>query len=183
MTLFFLDEAARRRGETFGCPVGRGTRPDTPTFASRDAWLAARQLDSGLDWRLAAACRDHKQPDWWFPEKGESPLNAIAVCARCPVREECLAHALKTGEQYGIWGGLTERQRHLAARGRNVKLLTEKAQPISIERGRRFRYTKQPIPAHLHGTINGYTNYRCRCESCCAAMRTYQRQQKAARRG
>ena len=39
---------------------------------------------------------------------------ALAVCAQCVVRDECLQHAVDNNERYGIWGGLTDRERRLA---------------------------------------------------------------------
>ncbi|MGH9060608.1 MAG: WhiB family transcriptional regulator, partial [Acidimicrobiales bacterium] len=43
---------------------------------------------------------------------------AKAICARCPVRAECLAFALATDQRYGIWGGTSETDRVVIARGR-----------------------------------------------------------------
>jgi WhiB family redox-sensing transcriptional regulator len=53
----------------------------------------------------------------FFPVGSSGPAlaqiyEAKAVCARCPVREACLRFALDTGQNYGIWGGLTEDERH-----------------------------------------------------------------------
>jgi len=50
-------------------------------------------------------------PEVFFPEKGGSARQARIICRRCEVRQECLAHALAAGERYGIWGGLSERER------------------------------------------------------------------------
>lgn len=50
-------------------------------------------------------------PEAFFPEKGGSTREAKAVCRRCPVRPECLEFALDNEERYGIWGGLSERER------------------------------------------------------------------------
>jgi WhiB family redox-sensing transcriptional regulator len=50
-------------------------------------------------------------PELWFPEKGGSTRAAKALCARCPVRPECLAYALTHDERFGIWGGTSERDR------------------------------------------------------------------------
>ena len=44
-------------------------------------------------WHADALCREHPEINW-FPGKGEANRAARAVCARCPVREECLAFAL-----------------------------------------------------------------------------------------
>jgi WhiB family redox-sensing transcriptional regulator len=70
-------------------------------------------------WTERALCAQ-ADPDTWFPDEEDPELAAAAirVCARCPVRGDCLAHALAIGERHGIWGGLTARQRqHLRARG------------------------------------------------------------------
>ena len=47
----------------------------------------------------------------FFPEKGGSTREAKRVCATCEVREECLQYALANDERFGIWGGLSERER------------------------------------------------------------------------
>ena len=50
-------------------------------------------------------------PDRFFPVSGEEAGPALTFCTTCRIREECLAWALKNGERYGVWGGLTEQQR------------------------------------------------------------------------
>jgi WhiB family redox-sensing transcriptional regulator len=67
------------------------------------------------DWRHRAACRD-SPADLHFPigETGPALLQieeAKAVCARCPVRSDCLDWALESGEDFGVWGGLSEGER------------------------------------------------------------------------
>jgi WhiB family redox-sensing transcriptional regulator len=67
------------------------------------------------DWRRHAVCRG-EDPELFFPLGSAGPalaqiVAAKAVCARCPVREECLRFAMRTGQGYGIWGGLTEDER------------------------------------------------------------------------
>ncbi len=67
------------------------------------------------EWRHRAACRD-SDADLFFPagETGaalDQAEAARAVCARCPVRPECLAFALQTNQEAGIWGGATEAER------------------------------------------------------------------------
>jgi len=61
-------------------------------------------------WVERGACRG-VSTDLFFPERGESPAAAKAVCATCPVRVECLDYALVVLGQSGIWGGQSERQR------------------------------------------------------------------------
>lgn len=57
-------------------------------------------------------------PELWFPEEGGSPEAARAICARCPVQEACLQQALRNREPYGVWGGLTPRERQNLRRRR-----------------------------------------------------------------
>lgn len=68
-----------------------------------------------VDWRHRAACRD-EDPELFFPVSEVGPgaeqvAQAKAVCARCPVRAECLEYALENGLDHGIFGGLTEQER------------------------------------------------------------------------
>jgi len=60
------------------------------------------------DWKLDAACVG-SDPRLFFPERGEATRPAKAVCAGCPVAEECLDAGM--WEKFGIWGGLSERER------------------------------------------------------------------------
>lgn len=60
-------------------------------------------------WRDAALCAQ-VDPELFFPAKGEGTGPAGRVCRACGVRPECLASALAAGEQYGMWGGLPERE-------------------------------------------------------------------------
>ena len=50
-------------------------------------------------------------PEVFFPEKGGSTRDARKVCRGCEVRAECLEYALEHDERFGIWGGLSERER------------------------------------------------------------------------
>ena len=63
-----------------------------------------------LPWRDDALCAQ-TDLDAFFPEKGESTRPAKRVCSRCPVRAECLEYALAHDERFGVWGGLSERER------------------------------------------------------------------------
>ena len=72
------------------------------------------------NWRNHAACLD-EDPELFFPigQSGRHPSTPVvvqqtaakAVCHRCPVREVCLRWALETGQDFGVWGGLTEQER------------------------------------------------------------------------
>ena len=59
---------------------------------------------------LLGACAE-TDPEIFFPEKGESNRPAKQVCRGCFVREQCLEDALERDERFGIWGGLSERER------------------------------------------------------------------------
>jgi WhiB family redox-sensing transcriptional regulator len=68
------------------------------------------------DWSLGAACRG-TDPESLFAE-GAIQRSVKAVCADCPVRTECLAHALDQRIEFGVWGGMTERERRALLRRR-----------------------------------------------------------------
>jgi WhiB family redox-sensing transcriptional regulator len=67
-------------------------------------------------WTTAALCRG-SAPDELFV-KGAEQHKAKQVCAACPVRTECLAEALDNRIEWGVWGGLTERERRAVLRKR-----------------------------------------------------------------
>lgn len=67
------------------------------------------------DWPLRAKCRGMN--DALFPE-GKDQKRAKAVCMGCPVRPQCLAEALDNGIEWGVWGGMTERERRQLLRQR-----------------------------------------------------------------
>ena len=63
-----------------------------------------------LSWQERALCAQ-TDPEAFFPEKGGSTREAKRVCLSCDVRSECLEYALGHDERFGIWGGLSERER------------------------------------------------------------------------
>ena len=62
------------------------------------------------DWQERALCAQ-TDPESFFPEKGGSTREAKKICTGCEVRSECLEYALAHDERFGIWGGLSERER------------------------------------------------------------------------
>ena len=66
--------------------------------------------DSALAWQTDALC-SQTDPEAFFPEKGGSTRDAKRICSTCDVRSECLEYALQNDERFGIWGGLSERER------------------------------------------------------------------------
>ncbi|MBD3690077.1 WhiB family transcriptional regulator [Nanchangia anserum] len=61
-------------------------------------------------WQDQALCAQ-TDPEAFFPEKGGSTREAKQVCQLCRVRDDCLRYALENDERFGIWGGLSERER------------------------------------------------------------------------
>jgi WhiB family transcriptional regulator, redox-sensing transcriptional regulator len=72
-----------------------------------------------LAWQDAAKCRG-ANADLFFPERGASTRTAKAICRECTVRAECLEFAIVTGEKFGIWGGMSERERRRVRRDRQI---------------------------------------------------------------
>ena len=68
-------------------------------------------------WQRKANCMG-VDPDLFFPERGASTREAKEVCRGCVVRLECLEYALANGEKFGIWGGMSERERRRIRRAR-----------------------------------------------------------------
>lgn len=95
-------------------------------------------------WQQHGLCRG-ADPNMWFIGRTDSPKPARDTCARCPVKDPCLKYAMDHNEKYGIWGGLTERQR------------------------RRLR-THHVYP---HGTTGAFRN-GCSCDRCKTAWRAHQ---------
>lgn len=69
------------------------------------------------DWRTKGRCRD-SDPDGLFV-RGAEQRRAKLVCIGCPVRTECLAEALDNRIEFGVWGGMTERERRALLRRRS----------------------------------------------------------------
>lgn len=75
-------------------------------------------------WTDRAACRD-ADPDLFFPASEDMARRAVArqvarakaICASCPVWATCLAWAVQNGQDHGVWGGLTARERRRLTRG------------------------------------------------------------------
>ena len=67
-------------------------------------------LPEEQSWQERALCAQ-TDPEAFFPEKGGSTREAKKVCLTCEVRGDCLEYALMNDERFGIWGGLSERER------------------------------------------------------------------------
>jgi WhiB family transcriptional regulator, redox-sensing transcriptional regulator len=76
----------------------------------RRAVDAPAEEETALAWQTDALC-SQTDPEAFFPEKGGSTRDAKRVCTSCDVKAECLEYALQNDERFGIWGGLSERER------------------------------------------------------------------------
>lgn len=79
-----------------------------------------RIVDFNIDrdeWRHRAACRG-EDPELWFPLTHATAQIRVAkdICVDCPVQSECLEWAIATGQDFGIWGGLTSDERRVLRR-------------------------------------------------------------------
>ena len=85
---------------------------------------------NSMDWRHEASCRD-VDPELFFPIGAAGPAlaqieAARAICGTCAVQQPCLEWALATGQDAGIWGGMTEEERRAVRRDRVVR------QPVAV---------------------------------------------------
>lgn len=129
---------------------------------------------SDLDWRDDGACTGMTETHGaaevsaiFFPERGASLKRARAICAECPVREQCLEHALTQPEKCGIWGGKSEKERRVMRRERGLRDPRGGARPVA-ECGTRAAYNrcrKRPEGA---------------CDACRVANAIYQAERRAA---
>jgi WhiB family redox-sensing transcriptional regulator len=83
--------------------------PATDPFGEAIVALADEDGEE-QDWQERALCAQ-TDPEAFFPEKGGSTREAKRICQGCEVRAECLEYALAHDERFGIWGGLSERER------------------------------------------------------------------------
>jgi WhiB family redox-sensing transcriptional regulator len=101
-----------------------------------------------MDWRHRAACRD-EDPELFFPVGNSGPAllqiaEAKTVCRRCPVLSGCLTWALESGQDAGVWGGMSEDERR--ALKRRQARTREKARAAE-------RTTKQVVPVRVDGVL------------------------------
>lgn len=82
---------------------------------STSAPLDIHSFSAPPEWVLDALCAS-TDPEAFFPDKAGSSRTGKDVCRRCPVAAECLDYALEHEERFGIWGGLSERERRKLAK-------------------------------------------------------------------
>jgi WhiB family redox-sensing transcriptional regulator len=92
------------------------SRPATEVLKPNDD----TEENTAMDWRHRALCRD-EDPELFFPIGTTGPAvvqieQAKTVCGRCPVVQSCLDWALRSGQDSGVWGGLSEDERRALKR-------------------------------------------------------------------
>jgi WhiB family redox-sensing transcriptional regulator len=76
----------------------------------------APEFEDDDQWQERGLCAQ-TDPEAFFPEKGGSTREAKRICQGCEVKDRCLEYALANDERFGIWGGLSERERRRLKRG------------------------------------------------------------------
>ncbi len=103
--------APKRVGERVVYIAGRIVPYEPSAPMDTEAWLDLQTREYNPDeWQQRALC-PQVDPEVFFPEKGGSTREAKKVCSSCEVQAECLEYALGNEERFGIWGGLSERER------------------------------------------------------------------------
>ena len=91
--------------------------PQSISLTSAQSTPAVELDGEDKSWQDMANCLG-VDPDLFFPERGASTREAKEVCKGCVVRDDCLEYALANGEKFGIWGGMSERERRRIRRQR-----------------------------------------------------------------
>ena len=126
------------------------------------------------DWMDRAACRG-MDPNWWHPAKAGANRDtpkAKAICAECPVSDECLKYAMDN-EQRGIWGGIS-----IGEARRGPARIAERARLRKATRDNPVPHPR-PLGEIVHGTHRGYIAERRRgippCQPCTDARNEHRR--------
>lgn len=124
----------------------------------RSAWgLDNEDTPSWMDDALCA----QTDPEAFFPNKGESTKEAKKTCMACPVRQQCLEYALERDERFGVWGGLSVRERRKLKRDMPPKY-RGKAEPVQL---------KTPTITAACGTEGGAKGHWRRDEVSCRSCK------------
>ena len=97
-------------------PIGVAGRPQLSLVPERLDRVDVAPAITDDQWQERALCAQ-TDPEAFFPEKGGSTREAKRICLGCEVRDACLEYALAHDERFGIWGGLSERERRRLKRG------------------------------------------------------------------
>ena len=118
-----------------------------------------------MDWRHDAACRD-VDPELFFPIGNTGPAllqidEAKQVCRRCPAIEACLQWALESGQDAGVWGGMSEDERRASSGGpAGSALAPTPERPSRMSATAREPGGGRSIPAHARDLRGAQRTYR-----------------------
>ncbi len=102
-----------RSADRFGTGAGQGTGFALGQGLGSQGIAGLLGIGAEADaqsWQEQALCAE-TDPEAFFPEKGGSTREAKKICTGCEVKAQCLEYALSNDERFGIWGGLSERER------------------------------------------------------------------------
>jgi WhiB family redox-sensing transcriptional regulator len=102
-----------RSADRFGTGAGQGTGGHGMGTGLGQGIAGLLGIGAEADaqsWQEQALCAE-TDPEAFFPEKGGSTREAKKICTGCEVKAQCLEYALANDERFGIWGGLSERER------------------------------------------------------------------------
>lgn len=121
LTAHDLDDETGTPAATVTALFPGDARPVEAVPVSAD-WAAipgvtTEPVEGELAWQADALCAQ-TDPEAFFPEKGGSTRDAKRVCEACTVKDACLEYAMANDERFGIWGGLSERERRRLRRAR-----------------------------------------------------------------
>ena len=102
--------------QTGPASMAGGGRPQLSLVPGVPEYIGDNQETLEDQWQERALCAQ-TDPEAFFPEKGGSTREAKRICLGCEVRDACLEYALANDERFGIWGGLSERERRRLKRG------------------------------------------------------------------
>ncbi len=88
----------------------------------------SHQYHPQVPWEEQARCNQY-DPEIFFDPRARSERKAKSVCSRCEVREDCLAFALSSRTEFGVWGGLNGKERRALLRGGTLSV-----QPPALRR-------------------------------------------------
>ena len=152
-----------------------------------------------FEWQDKGLCRN-EDPEIFFVDPGASAAEAKAICKRCPIQPECLAWAIKMRERYGVYGGLTAKERENLIRGtektirqcvncgtkfmpvhRNQRNCSAKCRK---ERERELDKTNRSLRRSSGVFKHGRSGYQlgCHCDICVTAEHEYMRSWRAQNR-
>jgi len=124
---------------TTGQPIDTFTEPKPAPART------AMALFIDQPWVDQALCAQ-TDPELWFPEKGGATHVAKAICAQCFVAAECLDYALTTNERFGVWGGLSERERRALNPDRTIECAHPRCDQLFTNEQARNQHTRLSHP-------------------------------------